>query len=241
VLAHGFTQSSASFAPIAGELQERFEVASVDLPGHGLSSVPPVGSDLHEAARALGEAGGRASYVGYSLGGRCCMHLALAAPRLVERLVIVGAHPGIADAHARRARRDADDAMAADLERGGDQAVAGFVDTWLKGPLFAHLSDKEADKASRLVNTAAGLAASLRTAGTGTQEPLWGRLGELHMPVLVVVGARDDRFRPIAQKCAQAIGSNARLAILDGAGHAACFERPQAFVSLLEEFLTEDT
>jgi 2-succinyl-6-hydroxy-2,4-cyclohexadiene-1-carboxylate synthase len=241
VLAHGFTQSSASFAPIASQLQRSFEVVSVDLPGHGISPVPPAGSDLHDTARALGQAGGRAFYVGYSLGGRCCMHLALDAPNLVERLVIVGAHPGIADGLARKLRRDADDALAVELERGGDKAVASFVDAWLRGPLFAHLSDEEADKPARLVNSAAGLAASLRTAGTGTQEPLWDRLGDLDMPVLVVVGARDDKFRPIAQRCAEAIGSNARLKLVEGAGHAACFERPREFVSLLEEFLAEAT
>ncbi|MGA3353175.1 MAG: alpha/beta fold hydrolase [Acidimicrobiales bacterium] len=237
VLVHGFTQSGASWAPIAGELEKSFEVVAVDLPGHGLSPVPEATSDLHLAARALGEAGGEGAYVGYSLGGRCCLHLAIDAPELVERLVVVGANPGIADESGRRARRDADDALAADLERGGDAAVARFVDTWLNGPLFAHLTEEQADRRSRLVNTAAGLAASLRSAGTGRQAPLWERLGELEMPVLVVVGARDDRFRPIAERTARAIGKNARLVIVAEAGHAVWLERPQAFVSLLAEFL----
>src|ERR1035441_8468929 len=119
--------------------------------------------------------GGKAGYVGYSLGGRCCLHLALQTPRLVERLVIVGAHPGIDDERSRRLRRAEDDRRAAELERGGDAFVAEFVETWLAGPLFAHLNEEQADRPSRLANSAAGLAASLRTVGTGTQAPLWER------------------------------------------------------------------
>jgi len=105
VLVHGFTQTSASWARIAGELEADFEVVTPDLPGHGRSPLPDPGSGLAATARALGEAGGKAGYVGYSLGGRCCLHLALESPGLVERLVIVGAHPGIVDETERRQRR----------------------------------------------------------------------------------------------------------------------------------------
>lgn len=237
VLVHGFTQTSTSWAKVARELERDFEVVMPDLPGHGRSPLPERGSGLAQTARALGEAGGQAGYVGYSLGGRCCLHLALQAPRLVERLVIVGAHPGISDEPSRRLRRAEDDRRAAELERGGDATVAEFVETWLEGPLFAHLDEEQADRQSRLANSAAGLAASLRTVGTGTQTPVWERLGELEMPVLVVTGALDDKFRPLAERTADAIGHNARLAVVAGAGHAVCFERPGAFVELVRDFL----
>ena len=236
-LVHGFTQTSASWARIAGELEHDFEVVTVDLPGHGRSPAPAPGSGIEQAAQALGDACGKAAYVGYSLGGRCALHLALGAPQLVERLVVVGAHPGISDGPSRRLRREADERLAAELERGGDAFVGDFIETWLKGPLFAHLTGEQADRGSRLANSAAGLAASLRTAGTGSQLPLWERLGRLEMPVLVVVGARDDKFRPIAEQTAEAVGANARLAIVAGAGHAVGFERPDEFAALVRDFL----
>ena len=87
-----------------------------------------------------------------------------------------------------------------------------FVESWLAGPLFAHLSEEQADRPSRLTNSAAGLAASLRTVGTGTQAPLWERLGELDMPVLVMAGALDAKFAALAERTAAAIGPDARLA-----------------------------
>ncbi len=237
MLVHGFTQTSASWAPVARELEADFEVVTPDLPGHGRSPMPERGSGLIETARALGEAGGRAGYVGYSLGGRCCLHLALQAPGLVERLVVVGAHPGISDETGRRLRHAEDERRAAELERGGDAIVPEFLHDWLAGPLFAHLTEEQADRPSRLSNSAAGLAASLRTVGTGTQAPLSERLGELEMPVLVVVGALDDKFRPLAAQTVEAIGRNARLAVVAGTGHAVCFERPVAFVETVREFL----
>jgi 2-succinyl-6-hydroxy-2,4-cyclohexadiene-1-carboxylate synthase len=237
VLVHGFTQTSSSWARVCDDLAENFEVVTVDLPGHGRSPVPGPGSDLSEAGRAVGCAGGKATYVGYSLGGRCCLHLALENPGLVERLVIVGAHPGISEEPERRSRRGADEELAAGLERGGDAAVPEFIDTWLEGPLFAHMTKDQADRPSRLANSAAGLAASLRTVGTGTQAPSWERLADLQMPVLVVVGARDSKFRPIAEQTAEAIGANARLAVVAGAGHGVCFERPLGFAALLRQFL----
>src|SRR5690606_23536537 len=117
----------------------------------------------------LGDAAGPATYVGYSMGGRLALHLALARPDLVRRLVLIGATGGIDDEDDRAARRAADERLAAHLEQVG---VATFVDEWLAQPLFAGLSPTAAARDERLANTAEGLASSLRLAGTGTQEPL---------------------------------------------------------------------
>jgi 2-succinyl-6-hydroxy-2,4-cyclohexadiene-1-carboxylate synthase len=237
VLAHGFTQTGASWARIAGDLEADHEVVALDLPGHGRSPVPADGTGLGQAASAIASAGAKANYVGYSLGGRCVLHVALEMPALVERLVIVGAHPGICDQAERQRRRHDDEILATRLERGGDAYVPEFIDKWLAGPLFAHLSCEQADRSSRLGNTAAGLAASLRTAGTGSQLPLWEQLARLEMPVLVVAGQYDEKFSALARSSVAAIGDNASLAIVAGCGHAVCFERPREFAALLREFL----
>ncbi len=236
VLVHGFTQSARSWDRVRPALPAGHEVVAVDLPGHG-GSADVRAADLEQAAALLGEVGGRATYVGYSLGGRTCLSLALAQPRLVERLVLIGATAGIEDPAARAERRRADEALAAALEAGGDAGLPAFLAQWLAGPLFAHLSAEQADLGARLVNSAAGLAASLRTCGTGTQVPSWHRLSTLEMPVLACAGERDVRFAALARRLAAAIGQNARAATLADAGHAACFEQPVAFGALLTDFL----
>jgi len=232
VLVHGFTQTLAAWGPVGERLAGRREVMRVDLPGHGGSGHIRVG--FAEAAGLVGEAGGVGAYVGYSLGGRLCLRLALDRPDLTRALVLIGGSPGIADAGGRAERRDADEAMARRVERDG---VEAFLDTWLAGPLFATLPEEAAGREERLANTAEGLAYALRRLGTGVQEPLWDRLGALRPPALLVAGELDPKFAGIAREMAAAIGPTARVALVAGAGHAAHLERPAETATLVGEFL----
>jgi 2-succinyl-6-hydroxy-2,4-cyclohexadiene-1-carboxylate synthase len=234
VLAHGFTQTLESWDPIAARLAARHRVVRVDLPGHGGSAAVRAG--FAEAAALLGETGGAGVYVGYSLGGRLCLRLALDRPDLVRALVLIGASPGIAEPSERAARRAFDEALAVRLERDGLEA---FLERWLAQPLFATLPPERAGLKARLANTPAGLAASLRLHGTGTQEPLWERLGSLRPPALLVAGALDGKFAGLATRMAAAIGPGARVAPVPGAGHAAHLERPDEVARLIEAFLAD--
>jgi 2-succinyl-6-hydroxy-2,4-cyclohexadiene-1-carboxylate synthase len=233
VLVHGFTQTAASWAAVAERLSADREVVAVDVAGHGRHA-DAVG-DLWEGARLLGDEGGDAAYVGYSMGGRLALHLALQRPDRVRALVLVSATAGIDDADERAARRASDDALARRLEAIG---VEAFLDEWLAQPLFAGLTPEAQGREARAGNTAAGLAASLRTTGTGAQEPLWARLAELTMPVLVVAGARDTKFRAVGERLVAGI-PDATLAVVADAGHAAPFERPDAFVDLVRPWLDD--
>jgi 2-succinyl-6-hydroxy-2,4-cyclohexadiene-1-carboxylate synthase len=232
VLVHGFTQTLAAWGPVAERLARRCEVVRVDLPGHGGSG--HIRAGFAEAAGLVGETGGAGVYVGYSLGGRLCLRLALERPDLVRGLVLVGASPGIADPAERAGRQAADGALAARIEREG---VAAFLDRWLAGPLFATLPAEAAGRAERLANTAPGLASALRELGTGAQEPLWDRLPTLRPPVLLVAGELDAKFAAIAGQMAAAVGPRARVALVPEAGHAVHLERPAELAALVEDFL----
>jgi 2-succinyl-6-hydroxy-2,4-cyclohexadiene-1-carboxylate synthase len=234
-LLHGFTQTGRSWGPLLPALEERFEVLTPDLPGHGDRC--EVRADLWEVARLVGEECGRAAYVGYSMGGRVALHLGLAHPELVERLVVVSATGGIEDQTQRAARRQEDEALARSIEADG---VDAFLERWLAQPLFAGLPAQAADLDARRHNTAEGLATALRLMGTGTQDPLWRRLDELTMPVLVVAGDRDDKFAEQALHLGGWIGPTAELALVPDAGHACHLERPRAFLELLLPFLGAD-
>src|SRR5215213_1245447 len=95
VLVHGFTQTLRSWDRLAGALAETFQVVRVDLPGHGGSG--GVQMSFADTAAAIGDAGGTATYVGYSMGGRLCLRLAVDRPDLVQALVLIGASPGLAE------------------------------------------------------------------------------------------------------------------------------------------------
>jgi 2-succinyl-6-hydroxy-2,4-cyclohexadiene-1-carboxylate synthase len=232
VLVHGFAQNRDCWGPVLVDLERDHEVCRVDAPGHGRSSSFHAG--LRTGARLIADQGGRATYLGYSMGGRFLLHLALANPELVERLVLVGATAGIDDAAERAARREQDEAMAQRVERDG---VEAFVAAWLDQPLFAGLGPDVRFEDARAENTVEGLAESLRQAGTGAQDPLWDRLHRLDMPALVVTGALDAKFTALGRRLVESIGPNAELAVIPGAGHAAHLERPDEFLRVLRGFL----
>ncbi len=231
ILVHGFTQTGRSWAPILPDLHKH-DVTTPDLPGHGTKADVHVG--MEEAARLLGEEGGHGTYVGYSLGGRVALQLALDRPDLVERLVLVSASAGIEDDDDRAARKEADEALAAALEEGG---IDEFIEEWLAQPLFATLAPEKAGLEARRENTPAGLAASLRLMGQGSMEPLWRRLLDLRVPVLVVAGELDEAYCLQAVHLGGWMGEVASLALVPAAGHACHLEQPDRFVKLLLAFL----
>lgn len=232
VLVHGFTQSAASWHQSADLLAGGFEVVRMDLPGHGASD--RVRLDFDQTAAAVGDAGGAGIYVGYSMGGRLALRLAIDRPALVKALVLVGASPGLADQRDRAARRHSDEQLAAEIEQIGTRA---FLARWLTQPIFAGLQPTAIDLAARQANSASGLAAALRLLGTGQQEPLWDRLGELAMPVLAVAGGLDSKSILVAGRMAGSIGENARVAVLPGASHAPQLQQPKPFCQMVWRFL----
>ena len=234
VLAHGFTQTARSWSGFGLLLQRRrpgAEIRAIDLPGHG-DAGPPTDSDLWTSADRLVAAGGTGCYVGYSMGGRVSLHAALRHPGSVRALVLVGATAGIDDDAERADRREADERLADHIESVG---VEAFIDEWLRNPLFAGLTAETAQRDDRLRNTAAGLASSLRSTGTGTQEPLWDRLHEITAPVLVLAGERDAKFSDIGERMARSL-ADATFRVIPGAGHSVHLEQPEATADAIAEW-----
>lgn len=231
VLLHGFTQTGSSWDPVRAALGERYSAFAPDLPGHGVAAHRrPV---TLAAAIAYLRALPTAAFVlaGYSLGGRVALHAALALGPRVGRLVLVSATAGIADPAAREQRRLADEALANRIESIG---IAAFAREWAEQPVFAGESPHVAAQAhaQRLRQTPAGLAAALRGLGQGACPPVWERLGELRMPVRLVVGERDVRYRELAAGMLARI-PHAELTVVPGAGHAAHLEAPDIVAAAL--------
>ena len=235
VFVHGFTQTGDSWRPFIERLLPQLantKAMLVDLPGHGASA--ELRLDLNDTAEALVDTCGQATYVGYSLGARVVLHAALAHPDRVERCVLVSGTAGIDDENERRARRNADEQLAERIEQIG---TAAFIDEWLAQPLFAHLTPSQAQRTARLANSPIGLASSLRLCGTGTQTPLWNRLASLSQPLLVVAGARDEKFVALARRMA-VLAPHARLEFIADAGHSAHLEQPSALADAFAHWMT---
>ncbi len=222
ILVHGFTQTADSWAPVLEALPPGVDTLPVEV---------PEAQDFETTAAVIGARGGPARYVGYSMGGRLCLALALERPDLVPALVLVSASPGIDDERERATRRAADERLALDIERDGMDA---FLERWLAQPLFESLPrDLAGVETRRRGNSVERLTHQLRALGQGVQPSLWHRLPELAMPVLIVTGAYDRKYREVAERMAAAIGDNARTETVPAAGHALHLEQPAVLAALL--------
>ena len=226
VLVPGFTQTAASWAAAADVVRESCLVRMLDVP-------PP--RSFGATAAAIGDAGGPAVYVGYSMGGRLCLRLALDRPDVVQALVLVSASPGIVDAAERAARAEADELLAESVERDG---VATFLASWLAQPMFESVPPDAPGVADRRRLTPEFLAACLRRLGPGAMDPMWKDVSTLTMPVLLVTGTRDEKYTAIARRMLERMNPAAAHVRLDG-GHALPLEQPAVLGGLITAFAAE--
>ena len=231
VLLHGFTHTGASWDPVVAALGESYRALAPDIRGHGTASRrTPV-----TLAAVLDDLGGLAAerfmLVGYSMGGRIALHAALALRARIERLVLIGASPGLADPGERAARGAADEELAEEIER---LSIEEFAQRWAQTPVLAGQPPEvlAAVHADRRRNEPAGLARALRGLGTGALPSLWERLGEVAVPVALVVGERDEKFRAIATQMGSALPA-AEVIVVPGAGHAVHLEAPGAVAAVI--------
>lgn len=245
LLLHGFTLQGDALSVLTAALAPRYACVTMDLLGHGGSSGPedPERYRLEELALdavavmdRLGHE--RFALFGYSLGGRVAMRLALRHRPRIAALILESASPGIEDPREREARQRADDALAEEILR---QGVGWFAGHWENIPLFATQRTLSAEtrarvREGRLRQSAGGLALSLRGAGAGRDPDVWQRIGDLPGPLLLLAGAEDPKYAAIAARMA-AIHPDARLRILEGAGHTAHLERPDAVREAVRGFL----
>ncbi len=233
VLLHGFGGTHRAWDGVIAALdRERYRPLALDLPGHGDAAdaerpITFAGCVAHVLARGPE----RFALCGYSLGGRLALHVALAAPERVTRLVLVSSSAGIEDPRERAARSESDSRLARELE---GAPFEDFIGRWRSQPLFA--DDPPAVRAlareDQRRNRPDALAAVLRGIGTGEMASLWPQLGALELPVTIVVGARDAKFRALGERMAGMLADGA-LVVVSG-GHNLALESPRAVARALE-------
>ena len=237
---HGFGGSGASWDAVAQAAGDRVRVVAPDLRGHGAAAdrrpvdLTSVLGDLATEleAAAASSPSGRATVAGYSLGGRVGLHLALAHPDLVERVVLVSSTSGMEDEEERAARRASDEAQAQRLERDGLEA---FADRWAALPLWDGdpPAARAAQRAALAAGDADGLAAALRGLGAGAVPAVGPRVGGLADPLTVVVGGRDARYRAIGARLLRLAAQPAGEVVVPDAGHGLLREAPAAVAAAL--------
>jgi aminoacrylate hydrolase len=240
LLVSGLGGAAHYWAPNLASLSAGFRVLAYDQRGTGQSpdTLPDgytVADMADEAADMLDEIGvGRCHVIGHALGGLIGLHLALARPALVDRLVLVNAW---ARTHAHTIRCFA--ARTALLQHTG---VAAYV---AAQPLFLYPAWWMAERQDWLaaqdaagvehfppVDTVFGRIEAIATFD------LEARVPEVTAPSLVVA-TRDDLLVPFqASEDLAARLPNSRLLLLERGGHACNITDPASFDAAVGAFLS---
>lgn len=241
---HGFMGSAADWSGIVNSFSNEYLSIAVDLPGHG-KTVVMGGAEKYKMENCatgliclMDELKvNKCSLVGYSMGGRLALYLAVHFPDRFGKVVIESASAGLKTKQERQARVTHDEKLAHRLEA---DSFEEFLREWYDQPLFASLR-KDAGRfrkllESRLNNDKAGLGLSLRVMGSGSQPSLWEELCKVGVPLLLIVGEKDDKFLKIGREMA-AECKTASLSIVSNAGHNVHFDNPEEYVNQVSLFL----
>ena len=237
VLVHGLCLDTRMWNAQFDVLADRYRVVRYDVRGFGKSAVPTVEAFRHaDDLRALLEHvdAPAAHVVGLSMGGRIALHYALLYPEATRSLVLVdSALDGFAWSDEWRASLDAIG------ERAHRDGASAGNQLWLEHELFAPARERPACAAqlAEIVGDCSGWNWVHESPTVGIDPPAAERLGEIHVPALVVVGERDlPDFQVIADWLAEQIPS-ATKATMPGVGHMSNMEDAPAFNALLLNFL----
>jgi 2-succinyl-6-hydroxy-2,4-cyclohexadiene-1-carboxylate synthase len=243
VFIHGFLGSLHDWGSLPHRIDPERWYTLLELPGHGdeadaePEAFEPEACVSNLLAQIHSAAIDRFVVVGYSMGGRLGLQLALAAGPQCVGAVIESASPGVADEADRAARRAHDEAWAQRFEAGPMEKV---VADWYEQPVFASLGQQPELKkeliARRARNSGPGVARALRGLGAGVVPSAWDRLGGLACPVLFIAGGEDRKYVDLAQRAAGLCRSG-QAVIVPGSGHSVHVEKPDGFVDAVRDFL----
>ena len=246
LLLHGFTGDSSTWVPFCPVWGKHSRLIIPDIIGHGKTEAP---NEIHrysiEAAAAdiiklLDQLEiAQIDVLGYSMGGRLALTIALVYPERVRKLILVSASPGLKTEEERTFRRMKDRELADFINERGIQS---FVDYWEAIPLFSTMVNlpnrtKESIREQRLSNSATGLSNSLLGMGTGSQPSWWDKLNMLSCEVLLITGEKDEKFCKIAEKM-QAEMKKASWIVINDGGHAIHVEQKEKFGTIVSDFLS---
>lgn len=244
VFLHGFTGSTSTWLEIASALSN-YRIVLIDLLGHGKTESP------QQASRYAMELQVRDlkilldklelkdyALAGYSMGGRTALAFASVFPEHIRLLILESASPGLKTTTEQLERQLRDEKLA---ERILGDGLLEFVDFWERIPLFDSQKSlprkvRERIRQERFAQKPLGLANSLIGMGTGSQASYWEGLNGLKMPVLLLIGTKDEKFMEIAKRMKEQIASATFCAI--EAGHAIHVEKPAEFATIVSEYLS---
>ncbi|HEX8733015.1 MAG TPA: alpha/beta hydrolase [Ktedonobacterales bacterium] len=227
VFVHGSGDSAQVWGPLIA-LLPGYACVALDLPGHGALVAEPGPTEMGVAEYAtfvraeLARRGLTApTVVGHSLGGAVALRLALDAPEVVGRLILVGsgARLRVALSYLEAARVDDPQGQAAITRVAFAEEHAAQADAW------------QAERQP----AAPGML--YRDLAACDRFDVLAEVGRISAPTLLIVGAGDRMTPPKYSEYLRAQLPNSALAIIADAGHYAQLEQPRAVADAIRQFI----
>ncbi|WJX87640.1 hypothetical protein P8452_69808 [Trifolium repens] len=260
---HGFLGSGEDWITIMKTFSESARCISIDLPGHGKSTLHGVKSATGEPCFSLElvadilhkiihhVAPAKVTLVGYSMGARIALYMALRFSSKIKGAVLISASPGLKDKLARKIRAAKDDSRARSVIAHGLQL---FLSSWYAGELWKSL--RSHPHFNRIISTRLqhndiqNLAQMLSGLSIGRHPPLWEDLPNCRVPLLIIHGEKDKKFKKIAQAMMNTICSGLEskdeevndmheVVEIPNCGHAAHLENPLPVIAALRQFMSK--
>lgn len=230
---HGFLGSAGDWNFLPAALPSVDAVVPVDLPGSlPVAPMKDWAAAFNISLRAMKDPLGSNLLIGYSLGGRLALHLLLDDPALWKGAVIVSAHPGLDNAEERKKRAGADELWAKRIE---EQPWKKWIGDWNAQPVFRN--DLPMGTAPLTRKRCGEMAEMLRCWSLGRQTDLAEGLQSIDIPILWVVGEKDDTFVKQAQRLRFSNPSSG-VAVIEGAGHRVPWGAQRAFLESITQFMS---
>jgi 2-succinyl-6-hydroxy-2,4-cyclohexadiene-1-carboxylate synthase len=238
---HGFLGTGLDYSLLAKHLPNQVE--AWDLIGHGHTSVAVEEENygLTEQLAFLKQAIPKGSILmGYSMGGRLALQFACHYPEHLQGLILVSSTPGIHSDEDRNQRVSWDQHMADQVL---DLGMDSFLELWNKLPIIQSQSHIDPEHRKHMLNlrrlqSVVGISNSMRFFGAGTMTSCWEMLTSLDIPVLLIVGEQDEKYRDLALTMFDML-DNASLGVIPQAGHCAHLENPAATAILIRRWLKD--
>ena len=209
-----------------------FEANAIEIQPHGDWE-----ANLEQLAQVFD---GRSIVVGYSLGARLSLGLALEFPAKVAGLVLVSGNPGLRSASQRDQRWQADQRLAEQLRT---QSLDVFLDNWYQQSVFTSTPAEilKVEVQRKLSRSDRFWPEILRGASVAKQPNYWPRLNELSMPTLVIAGENDEKYRSFAVQIGkECSATNLKCEIVPDCGHLVHRQAPEVLVQLIGEFIARN-
>ena len=226
VFLHDGLVSSAGWDSPFDALAKNFRAIRYDRRGFGRSE-PPTGpysdvDDLHAVLETL--KAGRAVLVGCSNGSRLAVDYTLAHPDRVEALVLVGPVVSGLPYSEHFLRRGLVNFRPMFQEKNREK----LIEAWVQDPYLTASRNPEAQARLReLLTKNPGPLTVNFPESRPADRPAGGRLAEIHVPTLILVGAADIPDVHAHAGILEAGIHRARRIVLPGVGHLAQLDKPE--------------